>query len=132
MLNKDISEVLLALHYLVMEWESSNNDRENDYYLKAINILNKHLFGHNIGREGPMGSPGTCSAKGSLEKRRIYDKRKKGFVFYDSENRNIFVKMSDIPGDWSRALCGDGCIGTVGVAELPGFGEAVIKEGKVE
>lgn len=82
MLNKEISELRLALYKLVIEWDRSNNDRDNDSYRYAINILNKYSSRHNVGKKGAMGNPGICS---------------------------------------------DGCIGTVGITELPGFGKAVIK-----
>jgi hypothetical protein len=82
MLNKETSELRLALHKLVIAWDRSNNDKDNDSYWYAITILNKYSSRHNVGKKGPMGNPGTCR---------------------------------------------DGCIGTVGAVELPGFSEGVIK-----
>ena len=83
------------------------------------------------GPEGPQGSPGTgIDATGLFFDRSDYDLQPRGFVFLATDQNQIYVKGSNLEGDWTDPLAfGVGPIGPAGPQGIQGIQGAVGAKG---
>lgn len=59
------------------------------------------------GEKGDKGDPGqsfNVNKTGPLDERKQYDGEPEGFAFLDTDNGNLYLKVSDASGDWSEAI----------------------------
>lgn len=71
---------------------------------------------------GPQGERFFPDAQGTLAGRTSYDTELEGFIYYATDNGEVYIKLSDTSGDWSVGYQWRGATGSTGPAGSPGNG----------
>lgn len=81
-----------------------------------------------VGPQGPQGEKGETGASfqvdksGPLSELQTYDAEAEGFGYLDTDNGNVYIKLSDTAGDWSDPLPFTGPKGDAGIAATISIG----------